>query len=84
MCFDKSLEGNDMSLEGNGGLSGSVPHAPQRSAQASLCSIGSEQSEGSHPLNWESWELRPHDRSRWAMHGWVVAVLSVVCVSHRG
>jgi hypothetical protein len=31
-----------------------------------------------------TWELRPHDRSRWAMHGWVVAVLSVVCVSHRG
>ena len=47
---EKSLEGNDMSLEGNGGLSGGVPHAPQRSAQASLGSIGSEQSEGSDPL----------------------------------
>jgi hypothetical protein len=47
-------------------------------------SMGAGQSEGSDPLNWESWELRPHDRSRWAMHGWVVAVLSVVCVSHRG
>ena len=35
-------------------------------------------------IPWESWELRPHDRSRWAMHGWVVALLSVVCVSHRG
>jgi hypothetical protein len=29
-----------MSLEGNGGPSGGVPHFLQRSAQASLCSIG--------------------------------------------
>jgi hypothetical protein len=36
-----------MSLEGNGGPSGGVPHYLQSSAQASLCSIGSGQSEGS-------------------------------------
>src|SRR5918995_4936095 len=73
-----------MSLEGNGGPSGGVPHYLQRSAQASLCSIGSGQSEGSDPLNWESWELRPHDRSRWAMHGWVVAVDFLWCACPTG
>src|SRR5918995_2628830 len=73
-----------MSLEGNGGPSGGVPHYLQRSAQASLCSIGSGQSEGSDPLNWESWELRPHDRSRWAMHGGCDRQISSVCPPHRG
>jgi hypothetical protein len=36
LCFDKSLEGNDKSLEGNGGPSGGVPHYLQSSAQVGI------------------------------------------------
>jgi hypothetical protein len=40
MCLDKSPQGNDKRLEGNGGPSGGVPHCLRRSAQAWTCAIG--------------------------------------------
>jgi hypothetical protein len=42
MCLDKSPQGNDKRLEGNGGRHPRVPHSMRRSAQAWPCLIGPE------------------------------------------
>jgi hypothetical protein len=54
-----------MSLEGNGGPSGGVPHALKAQLRLSYAAGERGKTKDRGPSRWEP---RPHNRTRWAEH----------------